>query len=194
MFLPILIRHFYKMKKEKERFNEEWEKKTKDYDPYKWRSTFFIDYVVKEGGVVLYYPSKKDLWLGVIIWATIFVSLMMPIIGREWVAFAVMSPIAGFMIWLWFRTGYLLTDKQIKIMYGPLKKTINISDISKINKSKNPLSAPALSFNRLEIVYGKFYDFTLISPVNEREFILKLLKENPNIQLDEKLIEIIGER
>ncbi|MFV8827771.1 hypothetical protein [Alkalihalobacterium sp. APHAB7] len=35
MFLPILIHHYSKMQKEKERFNQEWEKKTKDYDPYK---------------------------------------------------------------------------------------------------------------------------------------------------------------
>ncbi|MDE5413377.1 PH domain-containing protein [Alkalihalobacterium chitinilyticum] len=142
----------------------------------------------------MHYRSKKDLWLGVIIWATILVSLMMPILGREWIAFVIAIPIAGFMMWLWFGTGYLLAEQQIKVKYGPFKKTIKIGDISKINKSKNPLSAPALSINRLEIVYGKFYDFTLISPVNEREFILELLKENPNIQLDEKVKEILGKR
>ncbi|WP_216827555.1 PH domain-containing protein [Alkalihalobacterium elongatum] len=142
----------------------------------------------------MHYPSEKDLWLGIIIWATVLFSLMMPILGREMIAFAIAIPIAGFMVWLWFGTGYLLTDKQLKIKYGPFNKTINIADISKINKTKNPLSAPALSINRLEIVYGKFYDFTLISPVEERQFILELLKENPNIQLDEKVKEIIGMR
>ncbi|MDE5413378.1 hypothetical protein [Alkalihalobacterium chitinilyticum] len=35
MFLPILIHNLSKMKKEKEKFYEEWVEKTKDYDPLK---------------------------------------------------------------------------------------------------------------------------------------------------------------
>ncbi|WP_010094584.1 PH domain-containing protein [Ornithinibacillus scapharcae] len=94
--------------------------------------------------------------------------------------------IAILLLWFWFKTAYIVKDGNLRVVFGPFSKVIMISDIQKISKSKNPLAAPALSIDRLKIQYGK-YDVLLISPKNEREFIIQLIQENAQIQLDETL-------
>lgn len=78
-------------------------------------------------------------------------------------------------IWGWFTTGYFIEEEKLIIQSGPLKKTIVISEIKKIVRTKNPLSAPALSMDRLEISYGKF-EMALVSPKDRHQFIAKLKK------------------
>ncbi|MCB0443641.1 MAG: PH domain-containing protein, partial [Flavobacterium sp.] len=57
---------------------------------------------------------------------------------------------------------------------------IDIHSIKRIFKTNNPLSSPALSLDRIAIVYNK-YDEVLISPKFKKEFVDVLLKINPSI-------------
>ncbi|WP_017728225.1 PH domain-containing protein [Halalkalibacterium ligniniphilum] len=139
----------------------------------------------------MYFPSKKDLWLSIIIWGTIGVCIIMPVIDREPFAFFIGLPVALFMAWLWFTTGYTIEEKRLVIRYGPFKKVVMIAEISKINKVKNPMSAPALSMDRLKITYGKLFGFAVISPINQNKFVQVLVQKNPNIQLDDRLKEML---
>ena len=59
---------------------------------------------------------------------------------------------------------------------------IDIKSIRKVYQTRNPLSSPALSIDRIAIVYNKF-DEVLISPVDRADFIQELLKVNPNIEV-----------
>ena len=59
---------------------------------------------------------------------------------------------------------------------------IDIKTIRKVYATRNPLSSPALSINRIAIVYNK-YDEVLISPKDRADFIDELLKVNPNIEV-----------
>ena len=59
---------------------------------------------------------------------------------------------------------------------------INIHSIRKIYRTNNPLSSPALSLDRIAVVYNT-YDEVLISPREREEFIEELLKINPNIEV-----------
>jgi hypothetical protein len=61
---------------------------------------------------------------------------------------------------------------------------IEIKSIRKIYRTNNPLSSPALSLDRLAIVYNKF-DEILISPKERNEFIDELLKINPSIEIQD---------
>jgi len=63
---------------------------------------------------------------------------------------------------------------------------VKISDIVLVERSYNPLSAPAASLKRLRIVFRKnaYFTYTLISPVREREFIEELKAVNPNINVN----------
>ncbi|MDQ0257100.1 hypothetical protein J2S74_004546 [Evansella vedderi] len=141
----------------------------------------------------MYFPSKKDVWLTLIVWGSILVVVVPAIIEQQIVGLFIALPIAFFIGWLWFTTGYTIEKANLKIKFGPFRKTVHIQEIRKINKTKNPISAPALSIDRIEIIYGKFNDMVFISPRKEREFVQLLLKENPDIVLDEKLKDIIGE-
>ena len=145
----------------------------------------------------MYFPSKKDIWFFLLIWSSILVIVLLPFILTESTGtqFISSDSVAGRILsivitaplaWIWFRTGYTIEDGKMKIKFGPFRWTIKIEDIKKINKTRNPFSAPALSIDRLEILYGK-YDVVSISPKNEHEFVELLLKENSRILVDEKV-------
>ena len=59
---------------------------------------------------------------------------------------------------------------------------IDIHSIKKVYRTNNPLSSPALSLDRIAIVYNK-YDEILISPKDRSAFIAELLSINPNIEV-----------
>ncbi|MED1602749.1 PH domain-containing protein [Alkalihalophilus marmarensis] len=138
----------------------------------------------------MYFPSKKDTWLTILLWGVILLFVITPILsiqGDESPLFqafeiSITSLLAVFIAWIWFKTGYALEDTTLKIVCGPFKKNVLIQDIKTIRKTKNPFSAPALSIDRLEISYGRFKILT-ISPEEEAEFIRILLQKNPDIKL-----------
>lgn len=87
-----------------------------------------------------------------------------------------------FIMWIWFGTYYEINGNQLKIVGGPFRWKIDIKTIKSIRKTRNPLSSPALSLNRLEILYGK-WGTILISPKHEDEFCNELIKINSTIDV-----------
>lgn len=85
-------------------------------------------------------------------------------------------------------TVYSLTaDGQLLIRCGPFyRQSISIASIRKVRPTRNPLSSPALSLDRLEIRYDK-WSTVLISPRERSAFLQQLLQLNPQIELDPKL-------
>lgn len=68
------------------------------------------------------------------------------------------------------RTNYTVADGEIRIVSGPLRWTVRVADILDIQNSRNPLSAPALSLDRLKISYGHG-KYVLVSPVDKVGFL-----------------------
>jgi hypothetical protein len=99
------------------------------------------------------------------------------------IAGLIFASISAFIAWLWFRTYYEIGEEYLKIVSGPIRSKVQICSITSIKRTRNPLSSPALSTERLEIKYGK-WNFVLISPQNEVEFCEILKKKNPNIGVD----------
>lgn len=147
----------------------------------------------------MYFSSKKDVWFFLIIWGVIIFIILANLFDSEPIGlqhitnniweYIMGALIIGFLLWLWFGTGYKLEEGLIKIYFGPFRSKIMIQEIKSLRKTKNPLSAPALSINRLEILYGQ-YNVTMISPKNENAFIRLLLNENPDIKLDKTLFNL----
>lgn len=144
----------------------------------------------------MYFPSKKDIWLTVIIWLFAFFFIIPPIFfphfgvwmtpeffDKQWIKIIILSPIGLFLLWFWFQTGYTIADNLLIIRYGPFKKNIQIDEIHSLRETKNPFSAPALSMDKLELSFTKF-DMVAISPKNKNEFVQQLLKQNPRIKID----------
>ncbi|MEK4761230.1 PH domain-containing protein [Viridibacillus sp. FSL E2-0187] len=139
----------------------------------------------------MYYPSKKDIWLAVINWAVI-ISCFLPLaIQRDYGALFFTIPLALFLGWSWFTTGYRISNELLIIQSGPLKKRIPIKDIKKIISTKNPLASSALSFDRIEISYGTDYGMALVSPKNKSAFVSHLKNINQQIELEKRLKEVM---
>ena len=145
----------------------------------------------------MYFPSKKDIWLAFIIWGVILLIILIYIFGGEPIGWQLITYksvlgyimsllIIGLLLWLWFGTGYKVEEGLIKIRYGPFRSTVKIEEVKKLSAIKNPLAAPALSIDRIEILHGK-YNIAIVSPKNKTDFIRILLTENPDIQVDKNL-------
>ncbi|MEC5422555.1 PH domain-containing protein [Virgibacillus sp. C22-A2] len=134
----------------------------------------------------MYFPSKKDWWLTLLLWGVASVGVVVPLITGDVTAALFMLPLALVLLWFWFKTDYKIENEQIKVRYGPIRQTIHIKDIKRINKNKNPFMAPALSTDKIEILCSK-YDVISISPVDQQKFIKDLLEINPTILLDNRL-------
>lgn len=85
---------------------------------------------------------------------------------------------------------HILQDKNnpelfwlhIKIGHFTYAK-IDISQIRKIQKTRNIISSPASSMDRLEVYYNQ-YDSLIISPKNKHDFVEQLSSINPKIEVD----------
>lgn len=71
---------------------------------------------------------------------------------------------------LLLRTHYTVSDGQLHIVSGPFAWTIAIADITAIEPSRNPLSSPALSLDRLKISHGPG-KYILVSPADKDGFL-----------------------
>jgi membrane protein YdbS with pleckstrin-like domain len=100
-----------------------------------------------------------------------------------WAGVAILMPVILFVMHLFLTTNYTIEGDQLLIKSGFLfRKTVPIPSIRKINETNNPLSAPATSLDRLEIVFGK-YESVLISPKQKLEFIQHIQSINPAVEL-----------
>lgn len=102
---------------------------------------------------------------------------------QNWSGLVVTVLVAAFFVHLMLDTYYQITNDQLRIKSGFLvNKTIPIRSITHISETRNPMSAPALSLNRLEIKYNRF-DRILVSPRDRTGFIADLLKVSEHIQV-----------
>ncbi|GAV25414.1 hypothetical protein ciss_13470 [Carboxydothermus islandicus] len=129
----------------------------------------------------MYFPSKKSVIFGGLIWGGLTIGLIVAISELDWVTILIFSIILIFWGWVWFSTGYKIEEDFLVIKSGPLKAKIPIKEITKIYKTRSPVSSVALSLDRLAIVFGKNYDEVIISPVDEDKFIDELRKINSKI-------------
>lgn len=80
-------------------------------------------------------------------------------------------------------TYYTILEGTLKVRSGfIINITIDILKITRIEPTNTILSAPALSFDRLEVFYNK-YDSVVISPSDKAAFIAKLKEINPGIEV-----------
>ena len=88
----------------------------------------------------------------------------------------------AFILHLFLKTQYTIDNQKLKIKCGVFSfKPIDIEKIKEISNTKNIISSPAPSFDRIEIKYGKF-DKIIISPKNKMNFANDLTKINLNIK------------
>jgi hypothetical protein len=112
----------------------------------------------------------------------VMVSVMM-VKGGAWPGLIINLIVAAFIAHMIFTTYYVLSDKELVIRCGFLiNQTIKVDAIKRITETRNALSAPATSLDRIEIAFGK-YDTLMVSPKNKAEFIAHLTQLKPGIEV-----------
>ena len=127
------------------------------------------------------YRSKMSKWLVVFIAIVIIGIAITMIIVKAWPAMILDVLLFGLFAYLFNTTDYTVDGSTLKVRSGfIINITIDIATITKIEPTNSVLSAPALSFDRLEVFYNK-YDSVVISPKDKAGFIAKLQEINPGI-------------
>ncbi len=140
------------------------------------------------------YPSKKDAWIvalvvvpGVALMAAaiyhVFVRGMND--PATWPVLASALFYVGLLVVLAYPVHYEITTSSLRIRSGLLRYQIPLSSIESVRPTRNPLSAPAWSLDRLRIDYRKNdrLRFALISPENKMSFLRTLIQRTVNLEL-----------
>lgn len=131
------------------------------------------------------YRSKIDWWLMLIVFVPMLYPVYEGIITEDLTLVLIFMAINILLIWMFATTSYSIQGNMLIIRCGFFaKQKIAINDITSVQKTNNPLSAPALSLRRLEVKFGRNYDYALISPVRREEFVAELRKMNPDMHID----------
>lgn len=130
------------------------------------------------------YKSGISYWLfGILLLVFSTITVLLILDNAPWYALVLIIAVFIFVIQLFINTYYVIDKELLKIKSGFLyNANIDIHSIRKIEESNSPLSSPAASFDRLEIIYNK-YDTILISPKDKQLFIQDILKINPSIEI-----------
>ena len=122
------------------------------------------------------YKSKVDWWFIVLIGGIFGYPIFDGVLTEEYVLAVVFTLILILFYFLAKTIKYVINGDILTIW----KTKIDIKTIRKIYRTHNPLSSPALSLDRIAIVFNK-YDEVLISPKEKKLFVDDLLKINPDI-------------
>lgn len=129
------------------------------------------------------FKSKIDNWVLVCLLFSVSACLMgasvaLMVGGTANYVFAAIIMIlgAGFPVWLYASTRYIVTGDDLKIVSGPFSWDIPIQSIVSLQETQSVSASPALSFDRLEIVYGEDKAI-IVSPLDKTKFIQKLGSE-----------------
>lgn len=131
------------------------------------------------------YRSKIDVWMGAILGFAVVAMISAPVTAwlktgnsRSLLVGLVVVPGAALVVWVLLSTNYTLEGRQLIVRSGPFRWRINIDEIRSIApvraigmRIRSSRSSPALSMDRLEIVYGA--DKRLMISPDEQDAFLK---------------------
>jgi len=129
------------------------------------------------------YPTKIGLELILPLIVVFGISSALLIYHEAWIGLIInMTAIVG-ICYVCLHTTYTIEGDVLSIK-SPLILPINITidSIKKIQESRDPMSSPAGSLDRLEIIYGET-DRVLISPKCKKEFLQHLQELKPGIEI-----------
>lgn len=110
--------------------------------------------------------------------------LYFSIVNQDWPGIIITVLIALFFAHLYLNTRYTITGNTLIIKAGIIIKTaVDIGEIISVSRTRNALSSPALSLDRLEIVYCKTRRI-IISPKEQDAFLSHIKLINQSIQIN----------
>lgn len=138
-------------------------------------------------GETLTFPSKRDTWLVVVIWASVVAMVFG--IAAPWSARGLsILPVLltlllvgaiALMLSALYGTRYVIDGQRIAISAGPFRWNIEIRLIESIRPTNDPTSSPACSLDRLEIAWGDAYETIMVSPADKIAFLEAVAARDP---------------
>ncbi|MES1147057.1 MAG: PH domain-containing protein [Solimonas sp.] len=133
------------------------------------------------------FRSKVDWWLACALLSSAGMSVAAAIgaaiAGSPYLALGV-APLVliggGLPLWLLRSTHYTFDDSHLHIRSGPFGWLVPLRDIRAVTPTRNPLSSPALSLDRLRIEFGRTGSI-MVSPEDKDGFLAELRKRVPTI-------------
>jgi hypothetical protein len=140
------------------------------------------------------FPSKRDAWIVAVIWlstaalvagANVMLGSPGPFAAR--VALAAFMLLSGaFSLWVTYGTRYGVAATEIVVRSGPLRWRVPLAAITSIVPTSNPLSSPAVSLDRLRVVYrganGRERAL-MLSPADKGGFLAAVAARCPSLTL-----------
>jgi len=124
------------------------------------------------------YASKIDAWLvavslscAVAVLTSLLTASHFGNTGLTVIIISLACTVLGLLAWVLLSTNYRFDDAMLIICSGPFRWRVPLREIQSIEPSRNPLSSPALSLDRLCIQYGAARRFILISPRDRDGFM-----------------------
>jgi uncharacterized membrane protein YdbT with pleckstrin-like domain len=118
------------------------------------------------------HTSKIDKWFYAVVVGTALLPFPLGLVDplAFWLTLAICGGVVAFILWLYRATKYVITDDKLMVHGGLFKVDIPKSSITSVTDSRNPLSSPAFSLDRLRINHGDGKTI-LISPKDKSAFL-----------------------
>jgi hypothetical protein len=138
------------------------------------------------------YRSKKDWWLVLLVWSAILLPFALGVYhllntNKEagWYLLFVGVVTGAVVLWLTYPLNYEITASTLIVRSGFMQKEILLASIEEVCPTKNPLSAPAWSLDRLYVSYrdGALKSMALISPENKGAFMRELTERAVGLEV-----------
>ncbi|GIW80748.1 MAG: hypothetical protein KatS3mg105_2555 [Gemmatales bacterium] len=145
------------------------------------------------------FPSKRDWWLvapigiGSLVMLSQGVSILVWPTGEPQLLGYLLPILAVLIWWPFLSTSYTITDSHLELRCCFLCWRIPLADIEEVFPTRNPLSAPACSLDRLRINYrknGKLV-FALVSPKDKEGFVKALAEAVPKLKVSPEFSHLV---
>lgn len=125
------------------------------------------------------YRSKRDTWLVVVLWAGSLMSMFGSVayfggdapLPQRLAVLGLSVFLVGFVLSLLYGISYVIDEDELLVGAGPFRQRIPLASIDSVRPSRNPLSSPAASLDRLSIRWNDDRKRVLISPADKTEFM-----------------------
>jgi len=146
------------------------------------------------------FESKRDAWIIALIWAGALLSVFgalaqftstAPLLLRV-VMLIFLGSAAAFMLWVLHSIDYTLTEENLLIRCGPFRYRVPLAEIDSVRPSRNPLSSPAGSLDRVLIKWDAERKRVLISPSRKTELLEELDRRCEQLTLAGESLERVS--
>lgn len=141
------------------------------------------------------YYSKKDVWLVLVIALSVVMCFAVGILMlladdgdsrmAGWIVIGTGVAVGALILWLTYPLYYEITALEVRVRSGVIRWHIPIEAIEEVSPTNSALSSPAMSLDRLSIIYSVkgASRALLISPDNKAGFIRELASSAPHLQM-----------